>query len=70
MRDMGAEISDDGVIKTFGNDDEAIEAAENGVAVMHFFVLPPFIFSNCNKNDLMIELKLIAILSIFLYTCR
>lgn len=31
--DMGAEISDSGEVTTFGNDDEAVEAAESGVAV-------------------------------------
>ncbi|KAG6549511.1 hypothetical protein Mapa_008890 [Marchantia paleacea] len=34
MRDMGAEIDDSGVVMTFGNDDEAIAAAEQGVAVV------------------------------------
>ncbi|KAL2634009.1 hypothetical protein R1flu_005488 [Riccia fluitans] len=33
MRDLGAEIDDDGVVLTFGNDEQAVEAAENGVAV-------------------------------------
>ncbi|BFI30936.1 hypothetical protein MPTK2_3g16870 [Marchantia polymorpha subsp. ruderalis] len=34
MRDEGAEIDDNGVVMTFGNDDEAIAAAEQGVAVV------------------------------------
>ncbi|CAM6125461.1 unnamed protein product [Calypogeia fissa] len=34
LKDMGAEIAEDGVITTFGKDDEAIAAAENGVAVV------------------------------------
>ena len=29
----GAKVSDDGVIETFNNDDEALDAANNGVVV-------------------------------------
>lgn len=29
----GAKISDDGIIETFNNDDEALDAADNGVVV-------------------------------------
>lgn len=38
----GARISDDGIIETFHNDDEALDAANNGVAVCSlstFFLL-------------------------------
>jgi hypothetical protein len=34
LSDMGATISGDGTVQTFGNDDEALEAAESGVAVV------------------------------------
>ncbi|KAJ7547794.1 hypothetical protein O6H91_08G104800 [Diphasiastrum complanatum] len=34
MRDMGAEFSEDGVVKTFGFDDKAIAAATNDVVVV------------------------------------
>lgn len=29
----GAKVSDDGIIETFNNDDEALDAADNGVVV-------------------------------------
>ncbi|KAL5704393.1 hypothetical protein ACHQM5_022831 [Ranunculus cassubicifolius] len=34
MTELGANVSEDGVAETFGNDDEAIDAAYNGVAVV------------------------------------
>lgn len=33
MTVAGAKVSEDGVIGTFDNDDEALDAVENGVAV-------------------------------------
>ena len=46
----GARISDDGIIETFHNDDEALDAANNGVAVCSlsaFFLLVSFFFFLC-----------------------
>ena len=38
MRDMGAEFSEDGsTVLSFGNDDEALNAATSGVAVSEGF---------------------------------
>jgi hypothetical protein len=34
LSDMGATISGDGTVQTFGNDDESLEAAESSVAVV------------------------------------
>ncbi|KAL5730184.1 hypothetical protein ACHQM5_003036 [Ranunculus cassubicifolius] len=34
MPELGANVSEDGVAETFGNDDEAIDAAYNGVSVV------------------------------------
>lgn len=36
MATAGAEVSDDRVVETFGNDDEALVAVHNGVAVRIF----------------------------------
>lgn len=33
MTAAGAKVSDDGIIETFGNDDEALDATDNGVVV-------------------------------------
>lgn len=33
MAEEGAKVSDDGIIETFDNDDEALDAFDNGVAV-------------------------------------
>jgi hypothetical protein len=33
----GAKVSDDGVIETFNNDDEALDAVDNGVVVRILF---------------------------------
>ncbi|KAJ0011397.1 hypothetical protein Pint_33139 [Pistacia integerrima] len=33
MKIAGAEVSENGIVETFGNDDEALDAVENGVAV-------------------------------------
>lgn len=46
----GAKISDDGIIETFHNDEEALDAANNGVAVCRlstFFLLVSFFFWLC-----------------------
>lgn len=42
----GARISDDGIIETFHNDEEALDAANNGVAVcsLSIFFLLVFFF--------------------------
>lgn len=34
MREMGAQFSEDGVVESFGNDEEAFKAAESGVTVV------------------------------------
>ncbi|KAJ0077869.1 hypothetical protein Patl1_36855 [Pistacia atlantica] len=34
MKIAGAEVSENGIVETFGNDDEALDAVENGVAVV------------------------------------
>lgn len=34
MREMGAEFSEDGVVQSFGNDEEALKAVDSGVAVV------------------------------------
>lgn len=33
MATAGSKVSDDGIVETFGNDDEAFEAVDNGVVV-------------------------------------
>ncbi|KAJ0010483.1 hypothetical protein Pint_34015 [Pistacia integerrima] len=33
VKSAGAEVSENGIVETFGNDDEALDAAENGVAL-------------------------------------
>lgn len=33
MKSAGAEVSENGIVETFGNDDEALDAVDNGVAV-------------------------------------
>ncbi|KAJ0078235.1 hypothetical protein Patl1_36639 [Pistacia atlantica] len=33
VKSAGAEVSENGIVETFGNDDEALDAVENGVAV-------------------------------------
>lgn len=38
MESEGAKVSEDGVIETFDNDDEALDAVDNGVAVRSFTV--------------------------------
>lgn len=43
LSEMGAVFSEDNVVETFGNDEEALEAAESGVAVIP---LPDFICFN------------------------
>ncbi|KAJ4717220.1 Aminomethyltransferase [Melia azedarach] len=34
VKSAGAEISEDGIVETFGNDDEALDAIHNGVAIV------------------------------------
>lgn len=41
VRAAGAEISEEGIVETFHNDDEALDAVDNGVVVRIFF---PFFF--------------------------
>ena len=47
METTGATVSDEGIVETFDNDDEALDAVDNGVVVgfflfffFHFFVSP------------------------------
>ena len=37
MEAAGAKVSDEGIIETFDNDDEALDAVDNGVAVSIYF---------------------------------
>lgn len=37
LETAGAKVSDDGVVETFDNDDEALDAAYNGVVVGFYF---------------------------------
>lgn len=37
MKSEGAKISGEGIVETFGNDGEALDAADNGVAVSILF---------------------------------
>ena len=37
MEAAGAKVSDEGMIETFDNDDEALDAVDNGVAVSIYF---------------------------------
>jgi hypothetical protein len=39
VKTIGAEVSGDGIIETFHNDEEALEAADNGVVVSILFVI-------------------------------
>ena len=47
LLDLGAELDDDDVALSFGNDDEALDAALNGVAVRRLTILtaPPTLSS-------------------------
>lgn len=42
MATAGAKVSDDGIIETFDNDDQALDAVDNGVAVCFVLVLALF----------------------------
>lgn len=37
VKSEGAKISEEGIVETFGNDGEALDAADNGVAVSILF---------------------------------
>lgn len=37
MKSEGVKISEEGIVETFGNDGEALDAADNGVAVSILF---------------------------------
>jgi len=39
VKTAGTEISEEGIIETFHNDDEALDAVVNGVVVCTFFML-------------------------------
>ena len=41
LLDLGADLDDDGVALSFGNDEEALDAALNGVAVCWLFSSVP-----------------------------
>lgn len=43
METTGATVSDEGIVETFDNDDEALDAVDNGV-VVGFFYFYFFIF--------------------------
>lgn len=45
MATAGAKVSDDGIIETFDNDDQALDAADNGVAVSVFRTIFQFLHS-------------------------
>ncbi|KAG5525877.1 hypothetical protein RHGRI_032239 [Rhododendron griersonianum] len=41
---FGAKLSEDGIVETFDNDDDALDAVENGVVVCDYFISTFFIF--------------------------
>ena len=51
LLDLGAELDDDDVALSFGNDDEALDAALNGVAVRWLTVLTALLTLSSSYND-------------------
>lgn len=49
MTGFGAKLSEDGIVETFDNDDDALDAVENGVVVCDYFISTFLIFPiKCN----------------------
>lgn len=42
MATEGAKVSDDGIVETFDNDDQAFDAADNGVVVRIHYIISVF----------------------------